>query len=124
MGIIKNMLKRKSDSSAPVNSFGEPIDKLVDGDLPWGWMFHNKDFTDKIQAEFEHFRKEWADSRNGDPMKEYSSLKSLLLYIDDVQNLCDKKGECFSFWFSEILIDNNWRAKLKNRLCELDNKIR
>lgn len=118
MGIIKNMLKRKND--IPVNSFGEPIDKLVDGDLPWGWMFHNKDFTDKIQAEFEHFRKEWADSRNGDPKEEYWSLKSFLMYIDDLQAECDKKGECFGFWCSQILVGDDWKAKLKSRLCDLE----
>lgn len=129
MGFLKNTVKRKSNSSpsdnsnTEVNSFGEPLDKLVDGDLPWGWVTYNREFTDKIESEFRHFTKQWYDSNNGDPIKEYGSLKSLLLYIDDVQSLCDKKGECFGFWCSRILVGDNWKAELKDRLNYIESNI-
>ena len=129
MGIIKNMLKRKSDSSTPVNSdtkvnsFGEPVDKLIDGELPWGWIYANKDFTDRIQAEWQHLFNLWIDARNAHPLDQLAALKSLLQYAKDVQDLCDSKGECFSFWCSEILVGQKWRKIREAELEELESSL-
>lgn len=121
MGLFKK--KKQPAPVQPVNSFNEPLDKLVDGDLPWGWVTYNKIFIDKIETEFNYFRESWVDARNSKDQKtEYAALKSFLLYMDDVQKLCDKKGECFSFWCSEYLINQDWRNKLINQLHELENK--
>ena len=103
-----------------VNTFGESLDKLVDGDLPWGWIAHNREFTDRIENEFNSFRGKWVSARN--TPAEHDALKSLLQYMDDVQQLCDQKGECFGFWCSEILIGQNWKNKLEKQLSDMERK--
>lgn len=113
---------KKKKAAAPaikVNSFSEPLDKLVDGDLPWGWVTANKDFTDKIRKEFSFFWNAWIDTRNGEPSKEMNALKSLLQYMDDVQRMCDHKGECFGFWCSNYLMGKE-KIKAEKRMAELD----
>lgn len=100
-----------------VNSLNEPLDKLVDGNLPWGWIAHNKEFTDKIQKEYSYFLKSWVDARTRSPNELYSALKSFVLYMEDVEKLCKSKGECFEFWFNEILTGEGY---LRQRKKELD----
>lgn len=99
------------------NSFNEPLDKLdADGELPWGWIAHNKEFTDNISKEYSYFLQEWINSRNKSPEKLYSSLKSFVQYMEDVEKLCSSKGECFEFWFRETF---SGKGYLKTRQSEL-----
>ena len=118
-------LKKKNTAPQPenvkTNSLGEPLDKLVDGDLPWGWLYANKDFTDKITAEYRHFLQCWWEEIGKDPRRECAALKSLLQYMDDVQQLCDQKGECFAFWCTTDLIGLQ-KERCAERLAELETK--
>lgn len=105
------------------NVFGESIDHLdEDGELPFGWIAHNSDFTGKMENEFSHFRNDWISSQN-DVKKEYATLKSLIQYMKDVQALCDSKGECFSFWCSEYLIGKEFLEKRKTELQYIENNM-
>lgn len=117
--------KKKKKDSAPVsnvNSFGEPLDKLVDGELPWGWVTANKDFTDKINAEWGMFLNRWLESRNADIAEQYGALKSLVMYLEDAQKLCHQKGECFEFWYDECIASHDYIDKRKSELAELVEK--
>lgn len=105
-----------------VNSFGEPLDKLVDGDLPWGWVAANKEFIDSVQKEHGHFQNLWYEVREkGNSKEEIAALKSYLLYADDIQKMCDKKGECFSFWCKEYLVGSN-KTYYQEKLTDLERK--
>ena len=90
-----------------------------DGELPWGWVTRNKEFCDKINGEYSYFLNMWLDSRSKSPMDQYSALKSFVLYLYDVEKLCKSKGECFEFWFYEILTGNGYIEKRKKELDEL-----
>ena len=57
-----NLLKRNKPV-VKTNTNEKPSDKLVDGDLPWGWVTANKDFTNKIEQEFHYFWQTWIDSK-------------------------------------------------------------
>lgn len=108
-----------------VNACGESLEKLVNGDLPFGWVAHNKAFTDKLQAELSYFNKQvWNAEDGGNPTAIRNALKSLLQYMDDVQKLCDKKGECFSFWCSEILIGHNHKKNTAKKLAALESSMK
>lgn len=103
--------------------FGEPDDSTVDmnhldkdGELPWGWVTHNKAFTEKINKEYLYFWKMWLDSRDKEPKKQYEALKSFVLYLEDVEKLCKAKGECFEFWFYEILAKRDFFETRKEEL--------
>lgn len=105
-------------SPTNVNSFNEPLDKLIDGDLPWGWIAHNRNFINKIEKEYSYFLHTWIEARSKSPRELYSTLKSFVLYMEDIEKICKSKGECFEFWFNEILTGKGY---LKQRKKELEN---
>ncbi len=106
-----------------VNTLGESLDKLIDGELPFGWVAHYKEFTDKVQAEYNTFLEAWWAVSGKHPRQEYAALKSLVIYHEDIQKLCCKKGECFEFWCKEILIGKNMYDKRKDDLAKLESNL-
>ena len=121
-GFLKKKTETKTvkqpQKTAPVVDF-DHLDE--DGELPWGWVTHYKAFIDKINNEFNYFMQQWSEAKDHkSPIDEYGALKSFLIYMDDVQKLCDRKGECFSFWCREYLIKQEWKKKLQNRLTDLE----
>ena len=94
-------------------------ERLENGELPWGWVTRNKAFCDRINSEYSHFLNEWLQSIRKSPMERYSALKSFVLYLEDVEKLCKSKGECFEFWFREILTGKGYVDKRKKELEEL-----
>ncbi len=131
MGFL-DFLKKKcgiaSEPAAPkaeANSFGERFDRLTEeGELPFGWVTRNKAFTEKIQSEYSYFMNLWLDSRSKSPVEQYSALKSFVLYLEDAERLCKSKGECFEFWFYEILASREYIPKRKTELETLTAKLK
>lgn len=126
MGFLDFLKKKGATEKEPqsqkteVNSFGERWDRLTeDGELPWGWILHNNEFTGKIGGEYSHFLNMWLDSRNKSPLEQYSALKSFVLYLEDAERLCKSKGECFELWFCEYLTSKDYIEKRKTELDEL-----
>ena len=122
LGFMKKKKAEPKPADVKVNSFGEPLDKLVDDDLPWGWVTHYKDFIDKATEEYKYFLHAWFDVKKGDPQEERNALKSLLQYMDDVQKLSDQKGECFGFWCSDYLIGNQ-KTMCEERLAVIEKTL-
>lgn len=115
MGFL-NFLKKNDVKNTPSDS----MEKLTkDGELPWGWVVHNKAFTEKIQSEYSYFLNMWLESRSKSPLEQYSALKSFVLYLEDVEVLCKSKGECFEWWFHNILVSPGYIEKRKIELDEV-----
>lgn len=110
-----NMISVPKDDNH--NTFGESLDKLVNGDLPWGWVAHKQDFTEPIAKKYKCLLNLWVDARNGSPQELYSALKDFVLYMEDIEKLCKSKGECYELWFNEYLTGKGY---LKMRQQELD----
>ena len=104
-----------------LHALATPADDLEhltkEGELPWGWHAHTKEFTDKINNEYSCFLHAWLETRNKSPREECAALKSFVLYLEDVEKLCKSKGECFEFWFHEILTGKGY---IENRKHELE----
>ena len=98
-------------------------EQLENGELPWGWVTRNKEFCDKINGEFSYFLNAWLQSRHKTPVEHYSALKSFVVYLEDVEKLCKSKGECFDFWFHEILTSKGYIEKRKGELENLAVKL-
>ena len=103
--------KKKEDAPTP--------EHLENGELPWGWVTRNKEFCDKISGEYSYFLDAWIESRHKSQMEQYSALKSFVVYLEDVEKLCKSKGECFDFWFREILTSKGYMEKRKKELEEI-----
>ncbi len=105
--------KKNRGSTAPTQ------ERLENGELPWGWVTRNKAFCDKINGEYSHFLDAWLQSRRKTHIEQYSALKSFVLYLEDAEKLCGSKGECFDFWFHEIIAPKEYIEKRKKELEEL-----
>jgi hypothetical protein len=100
------------------------MEHLTDeGELPWGWLYQNKDFVDRINNEYSYFLDTWLESRSKSPYEHRNALKSFVIYLDDVENLCRSKGECFEFWFRHILTSERQMEIIKADLAELCDGI-
>ena len=116
----ENTLKALKALATPANDL-EHLTK--EGELPWGWHSSTKEFTEKIQYGFLHFQQTWLESRNKSPKEFYWALKSLIVYLEDAERLCKKKGECYEFWFYEHLISRDFIEKRKAELKELTENL-
>lgn len=121
MGLF-DLLKSKKNIEI-LSKFDDDLTHLTsEGELPWGWHSQNKDFIEKTNNEYSFFLNNWLNSRNDEPKKQYAALKSFIVYLEDIEKLCTKKGECFEFWFYEILTTPDYIQKRKEELKELQHK--
>lgn len=102
------------------NFFNQTLNHLdKDGELPFGWVTHNKDFTEPIQQKYDQLLHQWLNSRTKTPKEVYTALSSFVAYMEDIERLCKSKGECFEFWFNEILTGKDYLKKRKQELAGL-----
>ena len=94
----------------------EKIEKLENGQLPWGWITRNKDFTDDLQEKNKYFMNLWLNSRKGNQKEQIEGLKSFILFLEDSKALCESKGECHLKWFQDIIADDDYINKRKMEL--------
>lgn len=127
MGLFDLFKKRGTPPQVPNNSnvigVTNDLTHLENGDLPWGWLYHNKDFIENINNEYSYFLDNWIASRYEEPKKQYEALKSFVLYLEDVEKLCKAKDECFEFWFSEILTTPTYLRERKKELKEFEENF-
>lgn len=115
---------KKTAKPKRTNSFGEDLDHLdKDGELPWGWIYANKDFVDKISKEHKFFIDAWLNTKPDDTLARYSALKSLIKHMEDVGKLCAAKGECFAKWASFSVADPNDLKAKKEELQYIEDNI-
>lgn len=126
---IRSNLKNPTDKNVlkVLERFNKPADDLdhltPEGDLPWGWLAENKEFIDRVDSEYSYFLHKWIDAKNKSPKELYSALKSFILYLDDLQEVCKQKGECFEHWFDRIIASSDYIEKRKTELTELTENL-
>ena len=91
MGLFNFKKKQKTVATkstvSPIKA--KPIpEHLVDGNLPYGWIYANREFTEKVNAEYSYFLQNWLNSRQAEPIKHYGALKSFVIYMNDAKKLC------------------------------------
>jgi len=135
IGSMLTVLAKNNIISAPKdkyhNSFGEDITHLTaDGELPWGWTYANRDFTEPVKTRYNYLLSEYINAKKQEKgiRVVYSALKSFILYMEDVKRICEAKGECFVEW-SKISICNEasmagYKEDLKNIEENMDDLIK
>ena len=116
----ENVLKAMQEISKP-DADQEHLTK--EGNLPWGWYYINRGFTEQIHKEYSYFLNEWVANRTAEPKRRYETLKSFVLYMNDARNLCYSKGECHAFWFDEIIASPKYIAERTAELKELQDNF-
>lgn len=116
----KNSTVKEEKASKPAVTPTSNLEHLTkSGELPFGWVTRNKEFTEKIRNEYSFFLNTWLASRKSDPKEQYEALKSFIIYLEDLEKLCKEKGECFEFWYYEILTSKDYLQKRKKELESL-----
>lgn len=106
------------------NALGQSLEHLDEnGELPFGWIYHNKEFVNKIENEFRYFLNTWINTRGKGALEESTALKSLVVYIKDAEKLCKSKGECFSKWFSDCVADQKYIAARESDLRRIQKSL-
>lgn len=123
MGLFDLFKKKQPPEKVSLASKEELSHLTSDGELPWGWHYHNKDIIERINNEYSYFLNIWLDSRNKAPKEQYAALKSFVLFLEDVERLCKEKGECFEFWLYNILSSKDSIKELKEELNELQTNF-
>lgn len=126
---IRSNLKNPSDENVlkALDNLAKPDDDLehltADGELPWGWHTHNKEFLAQIRGEYSYFLNYWLDARKKSPKELQSALNSFILYMEDIERLCKSKGECFEFYFYTAVASPDYIQKRKEELEKLEKDI-
>ena len=128
MAIFDFMKKKKEQEIKEAPKDEMPIkdvdEKLTEeGELPWGWLYRNKEFTDKINEEYTYFLNKWVNSRQASPKEHHDALKSFVLFMEDSEKLCNQKGECFAFWYGQILTTPKYRMDRRKELELLEENF-
>lgn len=77
--------KKKEPNHDMLNNLDE------NGELPWGWIYANKDFLNKIENEYSYFLNSWCNALGKSPKELRPALKSFVIYLKDCEKLCEKK---------------------------------
>jgi hypothetical protein len=116
---VFKIIEKKTASNVKEEKLSDSEYLKKNNELPFGWIYRNREFTNKINCEFTHFLNMWLEARKKSPKELYSALKSFVLYLEDAEKLCKSKGECFEFWFNRILISPGYLEQRKAELQHL-----
>ncbi len=126
---IQSSIKNPTDENVlkALESIAKPDDDLehltAEGELPWGWHTHNSEFIGEVGGEYSYFLNLWLDARSKPPKELHSVLKSFILFLEDAEKLCKSKGECFEYWYYEILTSRDYIEKRRTEFSELSQNL-
>lgn len=98
------------------------LDKLVDGDLPFGWFGVNYNTINPIKEKNRILLRKWVDSKTRSPKELLANLSAFVAYMEQVDEFCKAKDECFVFWRKGLFSDDYFE-KRKSELSELNSNI-
>lgn len=94
------------------------------GELPFGWVYANRDFIEKIEAQNNYFSEAYYNvNKSLDVRKNYAALKSQILFWKDTKKLCQSKGECFEKWCSDIIADEDLINQREEELKYIEDNM-
>lgn len=109
--------QKPTDTTPKTNTFGQPLDKLIDGELPFGWMAYQGDFfktrDDYMVSLAVQSRKE------SDPERKIHLLNALIEYYYAYKAECQRMGECHEKWFEQSWIECDYISKFEDELSKL-----
>lgn len=89
------------------NSFGDDLNHLTEsGDLPFGWVAYNSEFTERQEKRIDS---KWnAVASASSASAKLSAFNEYFDTVSKVGKVCKRAGECHYKWFCEDIIDSRW----------------
>ena len=106
------------------NSFGQELDKLIDGELPFGWEHAKQDFIKPRDNKL--FDLSIRASKTDNIDVEIKLLEEFIAFFKEYENECKAMGECYEKYFIDMHIKNldkpnySWLNERKERLKYLE----
>lgn len=105
--ILKSLTKKNKVNNVGIahlndnyNSLNQPLDKLIDGKLPFGWVSHYRQFINPRDTKLTQLYITSRNCKNIDA--EIQTLKTFINYYYAYQRECKSKGECFYKYFEDM----------------------
>lgn len=115
MGLFKRKATKEKLAAKKVNCVGERTDKLdAEGNLPFGWVFHNQKYVKMIEKDLKPYRKAILDAKTD--AEKYAALKSFVSFLDKGEKRYNKINKCVGKYFEEHIRGS---VEAKQRLAEL-----
>lgn len=118
--------RNKSEIKVPTTETENPEEERF---YPPGWLYENRQFIKELEDNYHYFLDEYISAKQLDKgiLAVRSALKSLVVYMEDVERICASKGGTFVKW-SRLQICNefsmeSYRNKLKDIEDNLDSLI-
>jgi hypothetical protein len=122
MGLFKKKNTAEKIAAKRVNYAGESMDKLdAEGNLPFGWVTHNRKYVDLIENDMKPFREAIYTAKG--EIEKYAALKSFLLYLQDGKKHYCKFGECVGKYFEDYICDSEEAAQRRKEYKELVDRL-
>ena len=121
MGLF-SIFKNKKEIITP----GQRLDKLdEDGQIPYGWYYENREFTKEFRDLYDYFLNEYINAKKQDKgiQAVRAALKSLVVYMEDVERICASKGECFVEWSKLVICDEVNMESRRNELKNIEDNL-
>jgi hypothetical protein len=94
-------------------------------DLPSGWLYENRKFTQISSERHHHLLSEVSNARKEKKgvRAEYAALKSLVPFLEDQKKVCESRGTNFVRWYSLFVADSDTLAFHRDRLNEMEDNL-
>lgn len=103
------------------NFAGESMDRLdAEGNLPFGWVVHNKKYVDMIENDMQPFRQAIWDATTD--LQKYGALKSYMLFLHDGKKHYTEMDPCVGKYFEEYICNSCETECWEKELRELERK--
>ena len=107
------------------------LDKLEDGELPFGWYAKNKKWIDYFKQK-EHVLVEYAlASQKAIGQEKIDILRKMIKYYYSLKEECYSKGECYQKYFDDMWVhchdsrneDFEYIKQYEDELLEIENNL-
>ncbi len=98
-------------------------ERLVGGELPWGFYKRNIEFCAPLVDEFEYYYKRWVDTRSEHSDVSLAVLCRFVNFLEKSRELCRRRGMCYECWFCSITQGEGFIEARKNELFILENEM-
>lgn len=123
MGLFKKKTVEKKLQKTRTNSSGESMDKLdKNGNLPFGWVAHNKKYVDMIEKDMKPFRKAISSAKTD--VEKYGALKSFVLYLDDGKKYYKKVNACVGKYFEEYIYNSTEAEQRRKDFKNIEKRLK
>lgn len=82
------------------NTFGEKLDRLVNGELPWGWVTAKAKFIEPRDKKLTDLHIRACSAKS--VVEERYFIEEFLAAFQAYRNECEKLGECYVKYFSDM----------------------